>query len=504
MNTLLLILLPFLSIAAEVTPSAPVLQCPAVPEEYSRMLMELTYLKSSIKEVANCAPIEKEVLSLEVLLGEKRKEVEALVSKNKEEALTLEEQEIIRTYVEEVTKKVFATVELLGRNSTCFNDDKKNFDFTSLASITLDATTLLKNVGGPWSAPIGLSGQVLAGIFQGIDKLVKSRRGYDFNLLDHRENFVSSLCTYYNYRTDIDQLLYPEKRVAELENLDKNLEGHVDQLARNCPQCGQIVQVNRLLDKLGEGNTALFQQMNDLSKSANQEFVRPLGTYTLQALTTQKWLDEEVERVRGSENVFHIGRDLISEVRSDLDRFLFEKEAPRFIHWQSQKAMNLFREFSDFVKKEGGQKLVYEVAAVMKQYPRELARLDEGQIIDFLQAALPQMRARKENTLAYRIQAFHRKALDLFDRSVIAYNVQATYCNFFKHADVYSQNLAYGCESIAAAGAKRNLERVKMKSRNYNLNVVVFPEQEYSVDWAESLDKLIASLRKDPETFKRR
>jgi hypothetical protein len=504
MKHALLSLLLFSQVTAQAA-EPTMLQCPAIPEEYSQMLTELKSLKSSIKQVANCEPIQQEVVSLEQLLGEKRKEVLALIKKNKKQALTEEEQQIIRDYAESVTTKVFSTIELLNRNNYCFSEDKQKFDFNSLASITLDATSLLKNIAGPWAAPIGLGGQVVAGIFQGLDKLVKSRKGYDFNNIEHRENFVSSMCTYYNYRQDVDQLLFPEKRVAQLEQLEKNLQKQMDGMQSNCAECGEIAEIESQMDQM-EGNSVMaFNQMNTLSARADAKYVRPLGMYTLRGLTTQKWLTTEVERVRDAKNsnAFHIGRDLISEVRSDLDRFLFEREAPSFIHWQGQRSFNLIRDFSAFVKKDG-QSLMYQVASEMRNFPQEMFRFDEGQIVDFLSAAMKPMRDRGKSDLAYRIQAFHKKSLDMFDAAVVAYNVQATYCNFFKHADVYSQNLQIACESMQSTAAKRNLQRIKIQSRQYQLGVLEFGSGDYSVDWAESLDKQIATINADPEKYKRK
>lgn len=498
--TLLLLLSSTLSFAAE--PASDVLKCPAIPEEYSKMLTELKSLKSSIKQVANCEPIQQDVRKLEELLGDRRREVAELIKKNKTEALSDYEQEIIRTYVEEVTTKVFSTIELLNRNNYCFSEDKQKFDFSSLASITLDATALLKNFSGPWAAPINLGGNVVASIFQGLDKLVKSRRGYDFANIEHRENFVSSMCTYYNFRQDVDKLLYPEKNLEQLENLEQSLSSQLDSIQKNCPECKEIARIDKQLGRLGDA--AGFHQMNSLMTRVDSQFVRPLGMYTIRGLTTQRWLAKEVDRVREERRAeaFHIGRDLISEVRSDLDRFLFEREAPSFIRWQSERAFNLVRDFSAFVKKDG-QSLMLQVASEMRSFPEELHRFDEGQTIDFLAAALKPMRERGKNDLAARIQAFGRRSLDLFDSAVVAYNVQANYCNFFKHAEVYSQELQYACDSMQATAAKRNLQRVKIQSRRYNLSVLEFGS-DYSVDWVESLDKQLRRLNADRDLFKRK
>ena len=70
--------------------------------------------------------------------------------------LTDYERGVLRTYAEDVTKNVFATMELLNRNNSCFSDDKQRFDFKSLASITLDATAILRNFGGAWAVPIAV------------------------------------------------------------------------------------------------------------------------------------------------------------------------------------------------------------------------------------------------------------------------------------------------------------------------------------------------------------
>lgn len=505
MKTLFLFLLatalPLNSFAAVSLRSA-VLKCPAIPEDYSKMLTQLNALKTTIKETANCKPVQKEVDSLEKLLNERRSEVLDLVKKSDATPLSSVEQDKIRLYAQDATVKVFNTIELLNRNNYCFSEDKPQFDFNSLSSITLDATAILKSFGGVWSAPIALGGQVLAGVFQGIGQIMNNQIGYNFDKINQRENFVRAMCTYYSYRQDIENLLYPEKRLNQLEQLRADLQSHMNSLSKNCPQCQEIFSLDKQAVTIsGQPNEVLYSQMNSLLSSADSEYKKPLGSYTATAITTQTWLDQEIKKIQNDSLDFNVGRDLISEMRSDFDVFLFEKQGPAFINWQNDKTENLLYDFNTYVSNEG-YLLLQAAAHTLKTNNSELIYGNNaGKSIDYLFNARQKIADLGQEELAFRIDAFYQKSLGLYDATIVSYNVMSTYCNFFKHAGVYNRSLNTACEGYNTIKIRASLDKIKIETRKYKLNMLSFANKEYSTDWAETLSNAIRSLNNDPSSY---
>ena len=493
---------------------APVLKCPAVPEAYSKMITQLNVLKTSIKKEAACEPLNMEVQGLESLLGKKRDEVKALIEKSKTETLAEGELETIRKYVEEVTKKVLATAELFNRNNYCFIEDKKNLSFSDLASITLDATALAKTIAGPWATPIALGGQALAGIFQGLNTVVKSRKGYDFTKLEQRQAYVQSLCAYYNYRQDINYLLYPQSRASQLRTLENTLTSHLKGVVDNCPECSGLAQ--KLISNLkGEkeesrGRRNARQQnvkpnegLNAEAAQINALYVKPLGTYTVRTLTTLKWITSELDRIAAdtSEDAT-IGRDFLSEIKADIDRFIFEKEAPNFINFQSTKGFDLFREFATYTRGEGDRLMMQAVAGGQGTWV-DMSRMHEADVLKTVAGLEADARSMGKTSLAARIAQYKAKSMELLERTRLAAGVNETYCTFFQRAGVYSANLQYACEGMAANAVRRNLQRLA-GSDFVPQPILPSVPQEHVTDWVDSLSKVIQHINKDPNRYQKK
>lgn len=505
-----------LSTSALAADPVPVLKCPAVPEAYSKMLTNLKALQTQIKKDVNgtCEPVREEVVSLEKLLGERRKAVETLIERSKKEPLMDEELTLVREYVNDVTTKVLNTADLMDRSSHCFDEDRKKFGFSDLASITLDATALAKTVAGPWSAPIALGGQALAGIFQGLDKVMKVRDGFDFEKLDQRESFVQSLCSYYNYRQDMANLMFPARRASQLRKLESALKANLEEMKTSCPECDQLATQ-------AEQNAAP-RELNKLALTADRSYLRPLGTYTVQSVSAMNWVRRESQRIReetGDE--FGIGRDLLSEKAADMDRFFFEKQSPRFLQAQSKKATVLLKEFSTYVYSEG-HALAYAASQVIPVDEGAMYRMEETPLIELVTGMREALEEKNQDRLVYRIDDFERKSLELLDRAMLALQVQEGYCRFFQKAGYYNANLQYYCEGGLAKSARANIARLeaakaplmaspaaapvrRANERGMALNTAIpLTVEEMSTDWAESLTKLVTKIRKDPHRFSKR
>jgi hypothetical protein len=460
------------------------------------MITELSVLKTAIKRDAACAPVQSEVKCLENLLGARRTTVVELIKKNKTEPLQERELEEVRTYVEDVTKKVFATAELLDRNKNCFSEDNQALGLSDLASITLDATALAKTVAGPWSAPIAIGGQALAGIMQGLDKVVKSRRGYDFDKLEQRQSYVQSLCTYYNYRQDIENILFPDQRVAKLRSLDYALKTGLNGMVQNCPECRQISELSN------KGNTGTI---NGLASSADSIYKLPLGSITVKTISSLGWVRGELNRIAEEmEGDVSIGRDLVSEIKADIDQFLFDKEAPRFIRFQNKKAAGLFHEFRSYTISEA-QSLLISAGDTLSRPMNSLYDMNELDIINQVKALKGPLAATKQAGLLGRIDEFERRTSDLLARTRLAMEVQVTYCQFFQRAGLYNAGIQYACEGGSSVDLAATLKNLEQKPASVEMGLMAEEEEvEVTADWADGLTNLMNDLANNARLLERK
>ncbi len=490
------------SFSAQGAPQVELLKCPAIPESYLNALTKLNVIKTAIKEEAACKPITREVESLEALLGERREVVDKLIEKNKKEPLDADETKKIREYVEDVTKKVFSTTELIKRSEYCFDEDRKEFGLSEMASITLDATAAAKSVAGPWAAPIVLGGQILAGIFQGLDAMFGGHAGYDFDKLEQRQSFVQSLCTYYNYRQDIEYLLYPKHRLTQLRELKRNLEKNRDSLATNCELCRRISELAKRNFSIDPG---VVQQINQLAATADSAYEQPLGSYLIQTLSSLSWVEEEVKRVQMDlADEASIGRDFISEVRADIDEFLFENEAPRFLNFQTKKALDLHGDFRSFVKEEG-RDLLLEAGGSAGISINKILRADEMEIIQMMNQVAKALESQQESSVYHRIVDFQRNAEDLAERTQLAADVRVSYCRFFQKAGLYNSSLRESCETnYIAKLLNSTLEKLKLLDKPVvgGSSMVGAYQVELVIDWADGLNKMVNQLAQDPSLYK--
>lgn len=500
-NFLVLSLLASLSAQASNEPFK-LLRCPAVPQAYTQLLTELSVLKTAIKRDAACSPVQAEVQSLESLIGARRSAVVELIKRNKTEPLQERELNEVRSYVEDVTKKVFATAELLDRNKNCFSEDNQAMGLSDLASITLDATALAKTVAGPWSAPIAIGGQALAGIMQGLDKVVKSRRGYDFNKLEQRQSYVQSLCTYYNYRQDIENLLFPAQRVAQLRGLDFALKTGLNGVVQSCPECRQINDLTKQPSSTPGSNGAI----NELASSADSAYRLPLGSITVKTISSLSWVRGELNRIAEEmEGDMNIGRDLVSEIKADIDQFLFDKEAPRFIRFQNKKALDLYQDFRSYTVSEAQSLIMAAGSASSGLVAGSLYDMNEMDIINRVRSLKAPLVASRQDNLVSRLVDFERRATDLLARTRLAMDVQATYCQFFRKAGLYNSGIQYACEGSSSTELIATLKRLEQKPLSVEIGLVGEEEPaEVVADWADGLADMMNKLTSDPKLLERK
>ena len=204
-----------------------VAQCPAIGEDYERMVAKLDTIKAAIKDTGNCKHVTLAVDTLQKLLDEDRQKAIDIVDKSSEAGLSKEDSEFIKKYAEGLTKKVASLSDLFLHSNQCFAEDAPD-PLSSLSGIVGEASSLIGSVAGPWGAPIALAGNIIAGFLSGLNEVMNSRAGYDFSKRDQWMSYVQNLCTYHTYREQVESLLDPVGRLSQLRTLQAKLEAQIE------------------------------------------------------------------------------------------------------------------------------------------------------------------------------------------------------------------------------------------------------------------------------------
>lgn len=341
--------------AGEIKRLFPVVECPAVSDEYEKMLNKLDDLKASIKKAANCKTTELKVKSLEDLFMQDRQKVLEILNAGREQVLSQQQTDFVRKYAEEVTKKVAAIHDLFVGNG-CFSEDHKTQTLNNLASFVNEASRLVGVLAGPWGTPIMLSGQVVAGFMTGLDQVMQSRAGYDFSQRDGWMSYVKHLCTYHTFRDQVEHLLNPQQRIDQLTNLKIQLDAQIATLSSNCKNCLRIQNIfNANRNKPTE--VIMKATAKDIA-AANKGVSTPRGSFLLQNLGIRDWVIQEMQRLENESKAFWndvAGRHLLTQAKDSIERFLVGREAPRFLRHQVQQSQKDFSTLNQFLVYEGWQ-----------------------------------------------------------------------------------------------------------------------------------------------------
>ena len=331
-----------------------ILTCPSVGTPYKALLDDLENLKTSIRAGANCNNVIK-VIDATKLNPDIRAKFLELIEKSKTEPLTNEEGKMIATYVENITENVGTLIDLFANGSQCFADDKKAADkIASLVGFINEASRLAGSVAGPWGAPIAIGGRVVAGLVAGINEIVKARAGFDYSDPKGWRAYVDNLCSYYEYREQIDALLNPQKKAAELEQLAGTLDKMINSMTERCDDCKDVVSMFEKNAKFDP--TVVISLTKPLVTKIDKSYQKPIGSYTLQASGLKQWAISQRERVLADANEFmpdSSGKYLLVQAKKDLDNLLFIKESPKFLSFQYKAAAGQLSQIRDFLRNNG-------------------------------------------------------------------------------------------------------------------------------------------------------
>jgi hypothetical protein len=423
----------------------PIAQCPAIGDEYEALLTKLDNIKTSVRDGANCANVALKVQTLQDLLTTEREKILKIVEQGQTQALTPQQTEQVKNYAEEITKKVAALNDLFTGSNKCFRDDNAESSLASMSGFVSEAANLVGSLSGPWGTPIALAGHVVAGFMTGMDKVMKSRAGFDFSKPDSWKNYVQNLCTFHNYRDQVEHLLNPKARIAQLQSLKSQLDTQISALSARCEECQTI---ERTFDSQSVNSPEV--------QRADQRFAKPYGTYMLYSIGIRRWVATEIVRVEKESRSFWAdvsGRHVLSQARADLEQFLVNRETPRFLNYQLGQSMRDFGTFQGFALQEGRalqgqfQAINPNIMTVnVRNYFTDPVEMFKALVISPLRWELvpgQQAAELKDSWTSYRDRSISR----LRDAEM-SLNVVQGFCSFFRQAGYYNSAVKQACTGV--------------------------------------------------------
>ncbi len=433
----------------------PVLECPAIGEEYEKMISRLDSIKAAIKEDANCENVTLEVKKLEDLVVGDRQAVLDIVNGTGENPLTAEQAAKVRDYAENVTKKVSAISDLFMRSNQCFKEDHVDDQISSLSGFVSEASQLVSAVAGPWGAPIAIAGNVIAGFLTGLDQIFKSRAGFDFEKREEWMSYVQNLCTYHGYRDQIDHLLNPQARISQLQTLQTTLDNQLKIMTDACAECRAIqaaYDANR-----SAGATEIKSIVDPSVRAADSRNSKPWGTYTLQSLGLRDWVLAEMKRVEREAQSYWgdvSGRHVLYLAKQQIEDFLIVREAPRFLEHQAYTARKDFQEFQWFAG-DVGRGIYDEIERANNQViAYKVNRSNWNDRVSYFRALvlnpvkfdiLPAGDLTED--LRYSWLHFRDQSLLQLRKAQTSAQVMQSFCSFFKHSGQFSPAIRGSCSS---------------------------------------------------------
>ncbi|NJM10495.1 MAG: hypothetical protein HC883_06530, partial [Bdellovibrionaceae bacterium] len=434
----------------------PVLECPAVGDEFDENDSKLDSIKAAIKQDANCKNVELQVKSLEDLVVKDREEVMAIVSQGQTESLNAEQAAKVRQYAENVTKKVSALNELFTRSNQCFKEDEADKQISTLAGFVSEASGLVGSMTGPWGAPIAMAGNVVAGFLTGLDQILKTRTRYDFSKRDQWTSYVQNLCTYHSFRDQIDHLLNPQAKISQLKELKFKLDLQIRMMTSSCEECQSIERVFNA--QTNTPSSELKVMLNAEVGAADRRFSKPYGTYTLQSLGLRDWVTKEMSRIEKEARSYWSdisGRHLLYRAKEEIEQFLLQREAPRFLAHQVAQSRTDYSNFEHFLWGEG-RTLYYKLETINPNIiQRKVKYVDWSKPLDMMRALvigsldfslLP--KTDEGEDVKYSWTHFRDQSLMRLRVAQTSTQLVQSFCSFFKHSGNYSAGIRGQCNTV--------------------------------------------------------
>lgn len=447
-----------------------VVSCPAISEDFSNLITRLDVLKTAIKKGANCKDIDTTITSKFDGISKIRDRFLELVKKSQTDTLSESEIKEIGNYADQVTTKVSSLIDLFNNANNCFESDADKKALSSLSGFVSEASTLLSQVAGPWGAPVAIGGQIVSGFLSGLDKMLKSRAGYDFTDRTQWVAYIQNLCTYESIRQNADALLHPEQRIIALQSISNKLDENMLTIQSMCPECAEVQAI----------------PMSQASKDAKVQFLDAkyalhMGSLAARVRNAQTWVRSEISRISRESNAYWnkvTSKDALSMAQRDLESFLIDREAPKFLHYQYQQSSNGFFDLQNFLFSTGRSVLHdafnAKLIATEPSYGSSFGSSwglptppsPEAQTPVFKALTGTDWRAqyfsanKPIDELGYRLMSARKTALDKFDTASWSYGVAYVFCDFFQQSEAYPPSIQSWCSGPEAAATGQNVAQL--------------------------------------------
>lgn len=448
------------------TGNVQMVSCPAISEDFSQVLTKIEALKTAIKKDANCKDVSTTITTTFKDITGTRDNFLALIKKSQTETLTEAEIKKIGDYADGVTTKVASVIDLMTNANNCFEGDADKKALTSLSGFVSEAATLISQVAGPWGAPIAIGGQIVSGFISGLDKINKSRAGYDYSDRAQWTAYVQNLCTYSALRQNIEGLLHPQDQISNLRTIQNKLDQNMAAIAAVCPECNNVNVV------------PAAQVPSDATVQAiDNKYIVRMGTLSARVRNAQAWVKAQITRVSSESNAYWnnvTGKDVLSGAQRELEDFLLEKEAPRFLAFQYQQSSKAFQDLRTFLFYDAGNLLhqAYQAklianepayGSVIPSFGWGLPEPAGSEAPVYLALTSTDWKAKYKaagklpDDLGYRLINARKLAMDKFDTASWSYGVAYVFCDFFQQSDLYSRSLQKACTSNQAKNLSQSV-----------------------------------------------
>jgi hypothetical protein len=487
---------------SKTTQQYPILQCPATNEVMKDFRKKIMELKTSIKAEAQCAPIQANVGKLSDLVTKDREGFLKLISQGESQGLSTADMQTVQNYVSDLTTTTSDLFNVLSGNDACFAEDKQGTSLSFITSLVGEGSKILALVGGPVGGTVSVAANLITGFLNGMEQVKKNRRGYKFEVTDQRIAYAETLCSFFEYRRELDNLLNPYESISNLTNLSDLIDQQLNVLYKSCPECAAMIDTVDAQIALGNDTTTAlwtdaFEKNLIISAEAiDKTYTRKLGTHTYRSLKTRTWIPERVAALQSTQLKADLGLQDVLGQMVDIENFLLDRQVGYFLDYLSKDAVHWRRSMLQQVSE--GRQLVSALKLDLIKvngidtfpetyyeaygYNWEMdAYLDTDKFYKYVGAVIETLDSAKThlniNDRA-KVNSYFKKLDDLTRGLKVSVDVVDNYCTFFALANWYSPNISAQCEAPSMNQMKMDVAEFTSMSPNIMLtNISPLPAQ---------------------------
>lgn len=213
--------------------------CPSLSSEGSRLVTGIQSLQENLKKSPECQSIAEQLGTVnEVIANPDWKVFKELLSGSDVESLEKEQIEVLTDLASRASNSLAQTIGMLnGSGANCVDPSDKPSFLGILSGVTKEVSTLVGQATGPYGMAISLGGNIISSAISGIDDYFKAGRSYNFNNKDEEMLFMNQFCSFVEAKKDVADFVKMDKRIEDLDYLEKYLDKKLDGIYSNCEEC---------------------------------------------------------------------------------------------------------------------------------------------------------------------------------------------------------------------------------------------------------------------------